>query len=77
MKNRQLEYCLLKRWTKYIHVRDVYCGLFSVLLPGEGRERGEKCFVYFRLPLRMFRSLLQSIDNQNVLGGRERREERE
>lgn len=54
--------------TKYIRDRNVYCWLFSVLLPGERRERGTKCFVYFRLPLRSFRSLLQSIDNQNVLG---------
>lgn len=35
-----------------------------------GRGHG---FVYYRLPLRMFHSFLQSIDNQNVLGGREQR----
>lgn len=37
---------------------------------------GEKCFVYFSLPLRMFCSLLQNTDNQNVLregGGRRRK----
>ena len=33
-----------------------------------GRGVKKKCFVYFGLPLRMFRSLLQSCDNQNVLG---------
>lgn len=32
----------------------------------------KKCFVYVRLPLRMFHSLLQNTDNQNVLGGAER-----
>lgn len=42
--------------------------IFSIASWGRERERGKKGFVYFRLPLRMF--LLQSIDNQNVLGGR-------
>lgn len=37
---------------------------------------GEKCFVYFGLPLRMFCSLPQNTDNQNVFRGGER-EERE
>ena len=44
-----------------------------------GRGVKKKCFVYFGLPLRMFRSLLQSCDNQNVLGvgGGRTEEERE
>lgn len=38
-------------------------------LEKEGTFGGEKCFVYFSLPLRMFCSLLQNTDNQNVLEG--------
>lgn len=53
--------------------------LLSLLLSGERRYlAGEKGFVYFSLPLRMFCSLLQNTDNQNVLEGeRERERERE
>lgn len=32
------------------------------------KKKKKKCFVYFSLPLRMFCSPLQSIDNQNVFG---------
>lgn len=45
---------------------------FQYCFLGKGEREVKKCFVYFRLPLRMF--LLQSIDNQNVLEGREERE---
>lgn len=37
---------------------------------------GEKCLVYFSLPLRMCCSLLQNTDNQNVFEREREREER-
>lgn len=44
---------------------------FQYCFWGRRGGRVKSVFVYFRLPLRMFHSLLQSIDNQNVLGRRE------